>query len=253
MKTHHFLCFIVCISVMHPSQALPIVNKTPETAAQENPQHDQSVYPLAPEDAAANGLKSLLKRLEPKTIPDFDQEREKHAQELGFTTGTAGAKLRQDAFPIYEVRLEDIQNFTPNKDAKKLLVRTPQLLFPIEVQNEVRSSITVRSTINQPRGIEQTADQETRWRPTRWGLPKLIARLTTERKRLDDKISRLKGFRLVSIPALNRNFLGYEDNADLKLVPLVSDHLFTAGKPLSTREVFLSLIPEAKSVDGSPR
>lgn len=252
MNTRHLLYFMFLLLVMPPSQALPIVDKTPESATKQDLQHDQSLYPLAPEDAAANGLKIVLKGLQPRAIPDLDIEREKHAQELGFTTGTAGAKLRQDAFPIYEVRLKDLQGFTPDKDASKLLVNTHQLLFPIEVKNEVRSSVTVRSTINRTKGIEQ-ADQKASWHPTRWGLPKLIVQLTTEQKRLKEKASDLNDFRLVFIPALNRNFLSYKDNADLQLVPLVSDPPLMVGEPLSAKDVFLRLIPEAKSVGDRPR
>ena len=58
---------------------------------------------------------------------------------------------------------------------------------------------------------------------------------------------------LVSIPSLNRNFLGYEDATDIKLVPLRSDRLFKKGEALSANEVFLRLVPEAMSVDDRPR
>lgn len=252
MKMRHLPFLMLLLVLPLPNLAFPIEDSYLDKTTQKALQNDHSLNQVASVNAAVRGLQIVVKRLEPKGIIDLDKEIVQHAQELGFTTGTEGARLRQDAFPIYEVGLKDLRDFTPEKGANNLLTDTHQLLFPVEVKSEVKSSVTVRSTTNQTQGIGQT-DRTKEWRPTRWGLPKLIVHLTTEQKRLNERLPGLKGFRLVSIPSLNRNFLGYEDNADLKLVPLVSDHLFTAGKPLSTREVFLSLIPEAKSVDGSPR
>ncbi|MBK9306578.1 MAG: hypothetical protein IPM58_05690 [Nitrospira sp.] len=116
----------------------------------------------------------------------------------------------------------------------------------------MRSSITVRPAITQVEGTEHFGQKQS-WRPTRWGLPKLITRLTAKQKQLNNDPTRLKGFRLVSVPALNRHFLGYEDGADIKLAPLFSDHLFKEGELLLAKEAFLRLVHEAKIVDDRPR
>ncbi len=252
MKPCNLSFLMLLLALTLPNLAFPIEDTYAGKTTRKAVLNDQSLNQVTAVDAAAKGLQIVVNRLEPKGIIDLDKEIIQHAQELGFTTGTEGAMLRQDAFPIYEVSLKDLRAFTPEKEVNALLTDTHQLLFPIEVKNEVKSSVTVRPVANRREKIGQT-DQKKEWHPARWGLPKLIKQLTTEQKRLNEKLPGLKGFRLVSIPALNRNFLGYEDNADLKLVPLASDRPFTAGKSLSIREVFLSLIHEAKSVSGSPR
>jgi hypothetical protein len=248
MKTRRLLCLLFLIPLVLPRPAFP-GDKTSVIATREPAQIDQSLDQLAPLDAAAKGLRIVVKRLEPIGINELDAEKIRHARELGFKNGTEGASLGKDAFPIYEVSLRDLRSFTADKDVNNLLVDTHQILFPIEVNGEVSASVTVRSAIKRTEGTEQV-DQEELWRPTRWGLYNLITQLTTERKRLNNDTAGLKDFRLVSIPALNRNFLGYEDGTDIKLVSLVPQkHL----EPFPAKQVFLDLVPEAKSVDGRPR
>ena len=166
------------------------------------------------------------------------------AQELGFGTDPKATKVSPIPFLILHVGLKDLRGFTPDKDVSDLLIFTNQLLFPIEINNKVTSSITLRLLETQKK--TDHGNKETGLRLARWGLPRLIKQLTAELP--PDTL----GF-LVSIPSLNRKFLGYDDSADLKLVPLASDRLFQAGKPLPAKEVFLRLVEEAKSGDESPR
>lgn len=239
---------------MIPSPAFPIQDTTHDKSPRETNQNDPSLFQQSPQNAATKGLEIVVKRLKPIGIDELNREKIQHAQELGFTTGTEGASLgKDDAFPIYEVSLKDLRSFTADKEVNSVLVDTHQILFPIEVKGVVSSSVTVRSTIKRMERTGQV-DQGEFWQPTRWGLPKLIVQLTIAKKdRLNENGSGLSGFRLVSIPALNRNFLGYKDATGIKLVPLAADQLLEARKPWSAREIFLSLAPEAKRVDGSPR
>ena len=250
MKIHHLLSAILLIPLMLPSPAFPIQDTTHDKKTQKTNKNDPPSFQQTPQNAATRGLQILEKRLAAIGIDELDREKLQHAQELGFKNGTAGASLGKDVFPIYEVGLRDLRSFTADKEVNNLIVDTHQILFPIEVEGVVSSSVTVRSAIKQADGIEQV-DQAELWRPTRWGLSKLIERLTSAKKdRLNENGSKLSGFRLVSIPALNRNFLGYEDATGIKLVPLVPDKSL---KPLPAKQALLDLVPEAKSVDGSPR
>lgn len=171
------------------------------------------------------------------------------AQELGFGTNPKEVKIPHNAIPflMFHVGLNDLCNFGPDKEASDLLMFTNQLLFPVEIRNKVSSSVTVRLP-GANKGLTQQ-DQETDWSITRWGLPKLIRQLDELAKGLPPETLRI----LVSIPSLNRSFLGYLDGANLKLVPLGLDHLTEAQKPLSAKEVFLGLVQEAKHVNGNPR
>ena len=250
MKTPHVLSIMFLIPLVIPSPAFPIQDTTHDKSARETNQNDPSLFQQSPQNAATKGLEIVVKRLKPIGIDELNIEKIQHAQDLGFTTGTESASLGKDEFPIYEVSLRDLRSFTADKEVNNLLVDTHQILFPIEVKGVVSSSVTVRSAIKRTDGIEQV-DQGELWRPTRWGLSKLIAQLTIAKKdRLNENGSELRDFWLVSIPALNRNFLGYKDATGIKLVPLVPDKSL---EPLPAKQALLDLVPEAKSVDGSPR
>jgi len=176
------------------------------------------------------------------------------AEELGFTD-TSFLKMKDGAepltlthiFPIYTVSLNDLRALTPNTNEENLLSDTQQLLIAIEVNKQVMSSMTIRFVRDGQGGVEQKGKGAS-WRPTRWGLPIFIRQLTaTQRKLATERPA------LVSIPSLNRNFLGYKDNTVIKLVPLTTDHLFSEGKPYSAQLVFERLSAEARSVNDSPR
>jgi hypothetical protein len=170
------------------------------------------------------------------------------AQELGFGTDPTSAEIPPKALPffIFHVGLNDLRNFDPGKEPSDLLMFTNQLLFPVKIKgkDKVASSVTVR-LLEEHEKMNQK-DQETGWRITRWGRPKLINQLTEILP--PDKLGIL-----VAIPSLNRKFFGYVDDTELKLVPLVSDYLFTKGIALPAKEAFLKLVPEAKNAGNSPR
>ncbi len=206
----------------------------------------QSVFTAA--TAADTGLEQLVKPLLNQDLTYSDMGVWSHARELGFDTGTKYAAVRKTPFPMFEVSLNDLRNFAPGKEANRLLSYTHQLMFPVEVGAQVKSSVTVRFVPDAP-GKAKQHQKKTGWRLTRWGLPSLIHRLTTEHDRL--KLQK-PGF-LVSIPSLNRYFLGYEEKTTVNLVPLFKrDHL-TVGESYPAQDVFEWLSGEAKSVDGSPR
>ncbi len=170
-----------------------------------------------------------------------------YAQELGFDTGIKGAAVRETPFAILEVGLNDLRNFAPSKDARIRLRFTNQLLFPVEVNGQVKSSLTIRAI---PDLSDKTGQHQNEggWQLTRWGQPKLIQRLVKEEAHVASE-ARI----LLKIPALNRIFLGSDDNGVLRLIPLVSDHIFTAGKSYSEHDIFKWLSAEAKNMDDSPR
>lgn len=207
------------------------------------------------QDAAFTGLKTMLSQLVKADALD-----EKHAQELGLTptdfvaltSGIGDRHILSDAIRIFHVDLKELQKFARGQIATSLLVDTHQLLFSVKINKDDKLSVMVRSV---PIGKKtpESHTQGTHWRPTRWGLPNLTRQLATEQKRIKEQNPALKDFSLISIPSLNRNFLGYDGDTGLQLVPLVSDQLFEKGKPLSADKAFLILSQEAKSVDGSPR
>jgi len=181
-----------------------------------------------------------------------------HAQELGFLIdkGTIedivqdiikGGKLR--AYPVFEIQLDDLRTFSPGSDVNQLLVYTSQILLSIGTKKQAQTSLTIRFTDNEQDGTEPKQGTLT-WRPTRWGRSNLIHQLTEAQNQ--PATQNKPGF-LVSIPSLNKNFLGYKDKTVIKLIPLVKDHLLKEGEPYLAEDVFTWLSAEAKSMDGSPR
>jgi len=273
MKTRRSLFQLFLILMTFPSLIIWIGERTLSEAAQsENNGEDSARYNQALQiaEGVLTQLGDIFAQLDKEPmqnredaqqavasgfiiiLPELLKGDEKHAQELGFHTGKdtpiekiiQGAELLDYAFPVFEIHLNDLRTFSPGtgKDVKQLLFYANQLLWPISVDEKVQSSLTIRFTPNEQKKAGRT------WRPTRWGRPNLIRQLTTAREIANQK----RGF-LVSVPSLNRNFFGYNDNTIIKFVPLVTDRLFKKGESLSAEYAYELLSDEAKNVDDSPR
>lgn len=203
------------------------------------------------EQAAESGLRTLQKLLTGKDrqIQEFN--------ELGFGTDKAIIEDIPNAFPIFEISLNDLRTFSPGTDAKQVLIYTKQLLLPLSVDKQVQSSITIRLTRNKPDEPGQNGEAFA-WRPTRWGQPNLTRQLIKAQSLLQAQTPNLKLGFLVSVPSLARNFLGYKDNTGIKFIPLftnqlIRDPLFKDGESLSAEDAIKRLSYEARNVDERPR
>lgn len=269
MKTRYWLFLLLLIPVSGPSLAFSMEDRTTSEGAP----NCQALYKQLVDQLGSspqrnnmesvqvtslkNGLEIIAQLLDTKGIPKENMEEiEKHAEQLGFKPNDRinidrAEEFIKNAFPIFEVNLKDIRDLASGKkDANSLLFDSCQRLIPIQVGEEVKSSVTIRLI---PGTQGESGQKEVSWRPTRWGLYKLTRQLTEAQKHLKEKTPGLQDFRLVSIPSLNRNFLGYKDDTEIKLVPLFPDRLFKADAPLSADEVFLGLAQEAKSTGARPR
>jgi hypothetical protein len=263
MKTRHpsFLFFMILMALS--SHVLLIGDRTNGEAAQNGqtlPITEMQLTPLGPENdnppvppTVLPLLKEQMTRIARKLMTQ--EGGPEHIKDLGFTFGSdesidkflEAIELDENRFPIYEVSLNKLRTFAPGTNIENLLVNTGQLLYPIKVKQEVKSSMTLRCVRDRQTG-------ETCWRLTRVGLPNLISRITKARYKLSTQKPGLQqDFRLVSIPALNRNFLYYQENAVIRLVPLAKDHHFTEGESYLAQDVIKWLSEEAMSVDDSPR
>ena len=98
--------------------------------------------------------------------------KETHAQELGFGTDPKSATIAPDISPLllFHVGLKSLRKFTPDKEASDLLMFTNQLIFPVSINNKVKSSVTVRLL----EAHEDLKNKKRGWRITRWGFPSLL-------------------------------------------------------------------------------
>ena len=141
-------------------------------------------------------------------------------------------------FFVFEVSHASLQNLVANP--MDLPQFNNQIIFPLTVNGEPKSSVTVRM------------DDRKIGHVTRFGSRKLIVQLVKRRMEHPDKQSVL-----IRIPSLNRNYLGFIDgpaaNRQLQLVPLFNDYYSKAGETLPAASVFKQLAPEANAMSDAPR
>ncbi len=143
----------------------------------------------------------------------------------------------------FMVRLDALEKYEPTTRAEQLLTATNQVVVPVLVGAQVRSSITLSNV-------------RARWRAASFGGPNYVKLVTTG----VNESSRSTGlppssYFVVRIPALTLFFVGYRSGGDLMLVPLVDDRSleFRAGVPMKAEKVFTALVPRAKAHNGLPR
>lgn len=160
-------------------------------------------------------------------------------KELGFESAdeVANAALGQ---PIRTsmVKLDQLKAYKAGDDPNRLLSDLNKVYYPVTVQNNVRSAITVE-------------EANGKWKATGFGpanLAKQIARAKTVAGAAEaDAI-------LVHVAPFNLYFTGHRADGRLMLTP-VSDYPsfnLKAGASLSADEVFRSLVPFAQQYNGLP-
>ena len=153
-------------------------------------------------------------------------------------TATLGAPLQD-----FIVRLDKLKEYAPGGRLDELLTATDQVIYPVLVKGQVRSSITVSKT-------------EGSWRAVSFGGPNFIKLISgtleenTKATRLDSS-----AYQVVRIPSVNLLFLGFRLNNELMFVPVTdNDRLkFRAGAGMKAENVFSAILPEARAHDGLPR
>jgi hypothetical protein len=182
--------------------------------------------------AAAAALAAYTKLVTPENYRSLGFETPDEIQRAGL-----GEPLAD-----YFVRLDELQRYQPGSNAAALLQRSPQFLFPIHVGEATRSSLTV-------------ARVEREWKGVAFGSPGFIRSLSAVRSAKAAELAKAAhSFFLVRVPALQLNFVGHRQDQELLLTPTADDGRFgfKAGSTLPAAKVFETILPAAKSHDGSP-
>jgi hypothetical protein len=162
---------------------------------------------------------------------------------LGFTISNEvqNATLGEPMW-VYTVKLNELQNFRTNSKPEKLLKDYEKVLYPLMVNQAVRSSLAV-------------GKPKRRWTATSFGRPGLIQILTEARKASSytNQIPIASHF-AVEIPALNAYFIGFRAENKLMLVPVIADPEMgiLLNRPKPAMDVFRALVPAAKNHGGYP-
>jgi len=144
--------------------------------------------------------------------------------------------------PVAMVQLDDLRAYRPGNDPAALLRDLHKIVFPILVNNQVRSSITVER-------------RESRWQGTSFGAPTL-AGMTERARRASSSASGVapSSYVLVHVAALNRHYLGHRAGNRLILTTIVDDPVLRlpAGRDIPAADLFAALVPIAQRHNGLP-
>ena len=132
--------------------------------------HSSFLVPEPPPEAsqaAAKGKKSFGRLA----------KNDKIAQDLGFSTAAEAADSNtalENPFPIVRLRTDLLRTFPPDGNPTSLVVFGEEFLYPVTVNGQVRSSLTVTRI-----------SPGSTWRSTAWGSSHLIRLLDQFRKTTD--------------------------------------------------------------------
>jgi hypothetical protein len=145
---------------------------------------------------------------------------------------------------VYFLGLDRLTAFTADQDTTTLAFDTQQVMYPIAVGGEPRSSVTVK------RGSDGM------WEPVKFGDSPLARNAHSFRQGVASKRSIDAGFTLIEAPALHVYLLSHSEKGVHMLTPLwdIPGTSYTAGVPRRAADVFASLQPIAAKTDrgGAP-
>jgi hypothetical protein len=162
---------------------------------------------------------------------------------LGFESlqETKSASLGQP-LRVFMVGLDALRDYQPQTDPNKMLMDVHQLIYPVVVGGQQRSSVTLREV-------------EGKWQVASFGKPTLTKALVQMRQRqIESARVPAESLFAVNIPALNLSFLGRRSDGTLLLTPLVSDAALKLeeGQPQDAKAVFEALAPRARELKTGP-
>ena len=193
--------------------------------------HFSSLVPEPPpvaSQAASQGKKSFARL----------GKNDKLAQELGFLSATEAADSKTALrlpFPIVRLRVDLLRNFPPDADPTTIVLFGGEFIYPVTVDDQVRSSLTVTR-------IRSGSQTDPTWRTTEWGAPGLIRLLDKARKTTGVSSSSFA----LAIPELSRYFLGNMVGGKFWIIPLHSEPKLglEEGVPVPAEVVFGKLVSE---------
>ena len=151
----------------------------------------------------------------------------------GLREGDAANATLGQKYDVYMIGLDRLRDYQAGGSATNLLARTPDTLFPVLVNGEVRSSITVTQESG---GFTASAVG---------AVPSIQAASRTERSPDDF---------LVRVPALGFEFIGRRADGRVFLVLTTPDPRLRlrAGAETPAETVLEQLVPIAQAYNGEP-
>lgn len=205
------------------------------TASQQTANQNTQKTPTQVESAQAAASQSLSAFRGLVTADNY--------KEMGFDSpNEVSSAALGEPIQVFTVALDRLSEYQQGTDPDQLLVDANRVIFPVNVKDEVRSSIVVESAGG-------------KWSTTSYGAPNLVKLLAkTRRSGSEAGKSPLSSFFAVQVPALNLYFIGSRVDNKLMLTPVLDDtsYNFRAGATMPATDVFVSLAAAAKRHSGFP-
>lgn len=178
-----------------------------------------------PQQAANDALGVLQKLVNSGNFKamGFDSENEVKQAQLG------------QPLAIFNIPLDQLKSYNLSKDASSLLIATSETVYPVTVNGQVKSSVTI-------------VQKEQGYQPSSFGNAAVIRRLAGPQGE-----NTTNEF-IVRVPALSMYFLGKRVEEKLLFVPVIEDPRLKLrlGEPVPAETVLEQLVPIANAYNGLP-
>jgi hypothetical protein len=165
-----------------------------------------------------------------------------NSKAMGFKSADEAAKSKiGDGLAVFVIGLDDLRKYTPGTDPNKLLVAADQVIYPVMVNDQPRSFVTVEKT-------------REKWEATSFGGSNLIKAIIDARSAVVAAGAPADNLFVARVPGLNRYLIGFRTGDKLMLAPIMDDASlkFSAGKAQPGEEVLAALVPAAQRYNGLP-
>jgi hypothetical protein len=185
--------------------------------------------PLAaqPEEAAVLAIHVLRKLVDTENF-----------KMLGFETleEVNQAKLGPP-LAVFNIGLEQLKGYKSGQDVASLLTKTSESVYPVLVNDQVRSSVTI---VRREGGYE----------PSSFGNADVVKRLMMALRKTESGTAAF----IVRVPALNVYFLGSGAGGEIRLAPIIDDPRIElrAGEARPAGAILNQLVPLALAYNGLP-
>ncbi len=138
------------------------------------------------------------------------------------------------------VQLDDLKVYQSGSDPRAMLVDKEEVLYPVAVGGDVRSSVVVRKRANG------------QWEAAEFGRGNMVKSVVAARLGVSTRMGIAEtSFLLVEIPTLAARLVGYDVNGALMLTPVydVPGTTLHGGVTYSASDVFTVLQPLAVRIN----
>ena len=162
---------------------------------------------------------------------------EKNFRALGFDSADQVKQAQLgEPLAIYDVGLDQLKTYKTGTDPNTLLVQSSRTLYPVTVDGQVKSSVTI-------------SHKESGYQASSFGNAEIIKSLSRYRQ-----AQTASGDFVVRIPAFNMYYLARRVEKRLVLVPIIDDPRLKLkpGEAVSAETVLDQLVPLANAYNGLP-